>query len=48
MADLQRVSRRQFLSTVGIAAVAPAFLSPFFELAAAERKRAKIRDIQIM
>jgi L-alanine-DL-glutamate epimerase-like enolase superfamily enzyme len=48
VADLPGVSRRQFLSTVGIAAVAPAFLGRFAELAAAERKRARIRDIQIM
>jgi len=36
------------LSSIGIAAVAPAFLDRFSELAAGERKRAKIRDIQVM
>jgi len=44
----QGVSRRQFLSTIGIAALAPALLDRFYELAAGERKRAKIRDIQVM
>ena len=49
MALCQGVSRRQFLSTIGIAALAPALLDRFYELAAAgERKRAKIRDIQVM
>jgi hypothetical protein len=32
----------------GCATVAPAFLSSFHELVAAERKRARIRDIQVM
>ena len=48
MAPFQGVSRRRFLSSIGIAAVAPAFLDRFSELAAGERKRAKIRDIQVM
>src|SRR5262245_10453606 len=48
MLPTQRVSRRQFLSAVGTTAVAPAFLGPFYELAASERKRAKIRAIQVM
>jgi L-alanine-DL-glutamate epimerase-like enolase superfamily enzyme len=48
VAYLRRVSRRQFLSTAGVAAAAPAFLGRSSGLAAAERKRAKIRDIQIM
>jgi len=42
------VSRREFLSSIGIAAVAPAFPGRFYELAAGERRRAKIRDIQVM
>jgi L-alanine-DL-glutamate epimerase-like enolase superfamily enzyme len=41
-------SRRQFLWSVGAAPFAPAFLSSFHELAAAERKRVKIRDVQVM
>ena len=48
MAHRQGVSRRQFLSTIGIAALAPALPGRFYELAAGERKRAKIRDIQVM
>ena len=48
MAPFQDVSRRQFLSSIGIAALAPTFLGRFYELAAGERKRAKIRDIQVM
>ena len=41
-------SRRQFLQTLGAAPLAPAFLSTFHELAAAERRRVKIRDVQVM
>jgi L-alanine-DL-glutamate epimerase-like enolase superfamily enzyme len=48
VAHRQGVSRRQFLSTIGIAALAPALPGRFYELAAGERKRAKIRDIQVM
>ena len=42
------ISRRRFLMGAGCAAVAPAFLNSFYRLAAAERKRAKIRDIHVM
>jgi L-alanine-DL-glutamate epimerase-like enolase superfamily enzyme len=48
VAPFQGVSRRQFLLSIGIAAIAPAFLGRFHELAASERKRARIRDIQVM
>lgn len=41
-------SRRQFLQTLRAAPLAPAFLSTFHDLAAAERKRVKIRDVQAM
>ena len=36
------------VSRAGRRAVVPAFLSSFHELAAAERKRVKIRDVQVM
>jgi L-alanine-DL-glutamate epimerase-like enolase superfamily enzyme len=42
------LSRRQFLWGVGAAPFVPAFLASFHELAAAERKRVKIRDVQVM
>ena len=42
------VSRRRFLLGLGAAPFVPAFLSSFHELAAAERKRVKIRDVQVM
>jgi L-alanine-DL-glutamate epimerase-like enolase superfamily enzyme len=48
VAPFHSVSRRHCLSSIGMAALAPAFLGPFYQLAAAERKRAKIRDIQVM
>src|SRR5262245_56784598 len=41
-------SRRQFLRGAAAAPLAPIFLSSFRELAAAERKRVKIRDVQVM
>ena len=41
-------SRRHFLQGLGVAPFAPAFLSAFHQRAAAERKRAKIRDLQVM
>jgi L-alanine-DL-glutamate epimerase-like enolase superfamily enzyme len=41
-------SRRHFLLGLGAAPFVPAFLSSFHELAAAERKRVKIRDVQVM
>jgi L-alanine-DL-glutamate epimerase-like enolase superfamily enzyme len=43
-----RFSRRQFLCSVGAAPFVPAFLSSFHELAAGERKRVKVRDLQAM
>ena len=42
------LSRRQFLVRLGAAPFVPVFLTSFHELAAAERKRAKIRDVQVM
>jgi L-alanine-DL-glutamate epimerase-like enolase superfamily enzyme len=41
-------SRRQILQALGAAPLAPAFLSTFHALAAAERKRVKIRDVHVM
>jgi L-alanine-DL-glutamate epimerase-like enolase superfamily enzyme len=49
MTELRAFSRRQFLWSVGAAPFVPAGLpSSFHELAAAERKRVKIRDVQVM
>ncbi len=59
MAESRGFSRRQFLRGLGAAPLAgpvlayaglgvPAFLSSFHEAAAAERKRVKIRDVQVM
>jgi L-alanine-DL-glutamate epimerase-like enolase superfamily enzyme len=48
MGKTNGVSRRYFLRGLGIAGIAPAFLSSFHALAASERKRVKIRDVQVM
>jgi L-alanine-DL-glutamate epimerase-like enolase superfamily enzyme len=48
MAESRGFSRRQFLRGLGAAPFVPAFLPSFHELAAAERKRVKIRDVQVM
>ena len=48
MTSRRDYSRRQFLFGLGIAPLVPAFLLSFHELIAAERKRAKIRDVQVM
>ena len=48
MTESRGLSRRQFLRGLGAAPFVPAFLSSFHELAAAERKRVKIRDVQVM
>jgi L-alanine-DL-glutamate epimerase-like enolase superfamily enzyme len=48
MVETQGFSRRQFLKGLGGAPILPVFLSAFHELAASERKRAKIRDLQVM
>jgi L-alanine-DL-glutamate epimerase-like enolase superfamily enzyme len=48
MADTRGFSRRQFLRGMSAAPFVPAFLSSFHELTAAERKRVKIRDVQVM
>jgi len=42
------LSRRQFLRAAGAAPLIPVFLSSFHQLAAAERKRVKIQDVQVM
>ena len=41
-------SRREILKVLGGTPLVPVFLSSFHERAAAERKRAKIRDLQVM
>ena len=41
-------SRREILQSVAGAPLLPVFFSAFHELAASERKRAKIRDLQVM
>jgi L-alanine-DL-glutamate epimerase-like enolase superfamily enzyme len=48
MSESRGFSRRQFLQGMGAASFAPAYLTRFHELAAAERKRVKIRDVQVM
>jgi len=48
MANSRSLSRRHFLCGLGALPIAPAFLSSFHALAAAERKRVKIRDVQVM
>src|SRR6266550_4745826 len=48
MSAFRGLSRRQFLRGLGTAPFVPAFLSSFHELAAAERKRVKIRDVQVI
>jgi L-alanine-DL-glutamate epimerase-like enolase superfamily enzyme len=48
MSDFRGFSRRQFLTGLGFAAASPAFLPSYHALAAAERKRVKIRDVQAM
>ena len=45
---MRNFSRRQFLCSLSAAPFVPAFLSSFHELAASERKRVKIRDVQVM
>ena len=42
------LSRRQFLEALAGAPLVPAFLRSFHERVGAERKRAKIRDLQVM
>src|SRR5436190_9701155 len=48
MTSRRDFSRRQFLFGLGIAPLVPAFLPAFHQLIAVERKRAKIRDAQVM
>jgi len=48
MSESRGFSRRQFLWGLGAASFAAPYLSRFHELAAAERKRVKIRDVQVM
>ena len=48
MTKSRRLSRRQFLGGLGAAPFVPSFVTSLHELAAAERKRVKIRDVQVM
>jgi L-alanine-DL-glutamate epimerase-like enolase superfamily enzyme len=48
MAEPSGFSRRQFLRGLRVVPLAPALVSTFHELAASERKRVKIRDVQVM
>src|SRR2546427_2665513 len=48
MTEFRGSSRRQFLKGLSAAPLLPAFLTSFHELAASERKRVKIRDVQVM
>ena len=48
MTTSRGISRRAFLRGAAAAPLVPAFLTSFHELAAAERKRVKIRDVQVM
>lgn len=48
MTTVRGFSRRQFLWGLGAVPFVPSFLSSYYELAAAERKRVKISDVQVM
>ena len=48
MTTSRGISRRTFLRGAAAAPLVPAFLTSFHELAASERKRVKIRDVQVM
>src|SRR5213595_3663359 len=48
MSTSRGFSRRHVLRVLGAAPLVPAFVSSFNELAATERKRVKIRDVQVM
>ncbi len=48
MAGHRSLSRREFLSGLGGVPLVPAFLTAFHERAWDERKRVKIRDVQVM
>jgi L-alanine-DL-glutamate epimerase-like enolase superfamily enzyme len=48
MRDDRGFSRRDFLCSLGGVPLVPAFLTAFHERAAPERKRVKIRDVQVM
>ena len=48
MTDRRSVTRREFLYGLSAAPLVPAFLVSFQERAAAQRKRVKIRDVQVM
>jgi L-alanine-DL-glutamate epimerase-like enolase superfamily enzyme len=45
---MRDLSRREFLSGLAVVPMVPAFLSAFHERASAERKRVKIRDVQVV
>jgi L-alanine-DL-glutamate epimerase-like enolase superfamily enzyme len=48
MATIRDLSRRDFLCGLGGATLMPAFLAAYHERAAEQRKRVKIRDVQVM
>jgi L-alanine-DL-glutamate epimerase-like enolase superfamily enzyme len=48
MAGPREFSRRHFLWGLSAAPLMPAFFTPFQKLAASERRRVKIRDVQVM
>ena len=48
MTTSRGISRRTFLRGAAAAPLVPAFLTTFQDLAASERKRVKIRDVQVM
>src|SRR5262249_61462926 len=48
MTTSRGISRRAFLRGAAAAPFVPAFLGSFHELTASERKRVKIRDVQVM
>ena len=48
MTTSRGISRRAFLRGAAAAPFVPTFLTSFHELSASERKRVKIRDVQVM
>jgi L-alanine-DL-glutamate epimerase-like enolase superfamily enzyme len=48
MTSARGFSRRQFLWGLSAAPLVPSFLPSYYELVASERKRTKIRDVQVM
>src|SRR6478736_220606 len=48
MTSARGFSRRQFLWGLSAASLVPSFLPSYYELVASERRRTKIRDVQVM